>query len=87
MNNSEVIAAIVKATAQPEDICEKVVRAFEEISGSGIMGTLIGKSINLDKIAEIASKSGVPESVCRSILQALEGVLKQEIKGKFSFFK
>ena len=85
MNKNEMMAALGEATSQTQETCEKVVKAFERISGGSVLGTLIGKPIKLDKIGEISAESGVPEDVCREILTALDGIVRREIKKKLPF--
>lgn len=85
MNHSEVIAAIGEATALPEDICERVVKAFEKVNGAGVLSALVGKSIDLGRIAEISRMSEVDEEECRKVLLALEDTVWRQVRKKFPF--
>lgn len=88
MNKTDVVERISKKTGISADICEKVVKAFEEQSGDALANKLKGvKNNRADILAGISEKTGISSEDCEKALTAFEEVIGSGLSDKLKFFK
>ena len=88
MNKTDVIRQVSEKTGIESNVCETVIKAFEEQTGDALVGKFKGiKTNHADMLAGISGRTGVRGEDCEKVLTALEGVLGAGISEKLNFFK
>lgn len=88
MNKTDVVTQVSQKTGIPADICEKVIKAFEEQSGDALISKFKGiKNNHADMLTGITSKTGFASEDCEKILAAIEAVIGTGLSDKLKFFK
>jgi hypothetical protein len=88
MNKADVIRKVSEETGIESNVCEKVIKAFEERAGDVLAGKLKGeKTDQADSPASISERTGISAGDCARVLAALEGVVRDGISDKLNIFK
>jgi len=88
MNKTDVVTQTSQKSGISADICEKVIKAFEEQSGDALIGKFRGvKNNRADMVAGIAEKTGLVLEDCEKVLTAFEEVAGKGLADKLKFFK
>ncbi|MCL1963671.1 MAG: hypothetical protein FWF69_01240 [Firmicutes bacterium] len=88
MNKTEVVAQIARKTGFSADVCEKVIKAFEEQTGDALLGKLKGIQNNrTGMLASICEKTGLALADGEKAVAALEEVLGTGLSDKLRFFR
>lgn len=88
MNKTDVVTRVSAKSGIASDICEKVIKAFEEQSGDALIGKFKGVRNNrADMVAGIAGKTGFSLEDCEKVLSAFEEVFGAGLSDKLKLFK
>lgn len=88
MNNTDVVNQVSKKSGVTFEICEKVIKAFEEQSGDALTAKFKGvKNNRANMVMGIAEKTGYAEDECEKIITAFEEVFNSGLSDKLRFFK
>jgi nucleoid DNA-binding protein len=88
MNKADVIRKVSEETGIESNVCEKVIKAFEEQAGGVLAGKLKGEETDQGNIpASISERTGISENDCEKVLTALETVVRDGISDKLNIFK
>ena len=88
MNKTDVITKVSQKSGIAADICEKVVKAFEDQAGDALIGKFKGdKNNRADMLAGITEKTGLALEDCEKVLTAFEEVFGTGLSDKLKFFK
>lgn len=86
MNKTDVVTQVSQNSGISSDICEKVIKAFEEQSGDALIGKFKGIKNNRSNIVEgISEKTGLPLEECDKVLATFEKVFGMGLSNKLSF--
>lgn len=87
MNKADVVTQVSTKTGIAADICEKVIKAFEEQSGEALIGKFKGgKNNRADMVAGISEKTGLTLEDCEKVLTAFEEVIGTGLSDKLRLF-
>lgn len=87
MNKTNVVNQVSNNTGIATDVCEKVIKAFEEESGEALVNKWKGnKKDKTDIIAGISTKTDITIEECEKIITAFEEVLSVGLSNKLRFF-
>jgi len=88
MNKADVVMKVSEKSGIAGDICEKVIKAFEEQAGGTLMNKFKGiKNNHADFVAGISEKTGLALEDCEKVVTALNEVLDIGLSDKLKFFK
>lgn len=88
MNKTEVVNEVSQKSGIGTEICERVIKAFEEQSGNVLTAKFKGvKNNRAEIVAGIAEKTGYALDECEKIITAFEEVLDSGLSDKLRFFK
>jgi hypothetical protein len=88
MNKTDVIRKVSEKTGIESNVCEQVIKAFEEQAGDALGAKLKAAETNqADILAGISKRTGVSPDDCEKVLTALEGVVRDGISDKLNIFK
>ena len=88
MNKADVIRSISEQTGIAPDLCERVLKAFENQAGEALAAKLKGAGTDdTDLLAQIAQETGLPSADCERVLTAGGEVVKAGIADKLGFLK
>lgn len=88
MNKTEVITEVSQKSGVAAEICEKLLKAFEEQSGEALINKFKGVKNNRgDMVAGIAAKTGIDVDICEKVLTAFEEVFEGGLSDKLKIFK
>jgi nucleoid DNA-binding protein len=88
MNKTDVIRTVSEKAGIESNICEKVIKAFEEQAGDALVGTIQGTKTNhAELLAGISGRTGIRQEDCEKVMTALEEVVSAGISDKLNFFK
>jgi nucleoid DNA-binding protein len=88
MNKTDVIRKVSEQSGIESNVCEKVIKAFEEQAGDVLAGKLKGEETNQANIpASISERTGISAGDCEKVLAALEGVVRDGISDKLNIFR
>lgn len=88
MNKADVITKVSEKSGIATDVCEKVIKAFEEQSGDALIGKFKGIKNNRNgMVAGITEKTGLALDDCEKVLTAFEEVFGAGLSNKLKLFK
>lgn len=88
MNKTDVITQVSQKSGIATDICEKVIKAFEEQSSDALINKVKGvKNNRADMVAGITEKTGFSFEDCEKVLTAFEEVFGTGLSDKLKLFK
>ena len=88
MNKTEIVTQVSGKSGIAADICEKVIKAFEEQSGDALIGKFKGvKNNRTDVVEGIAEKTGLALEDCEKVMAAFEEVFGSGLSDKLKLFK
>jgi len=88
MNKTDVVNQVSQKSKTSAEICEKIIKAFEEQSGDALIGRFKGiKNNRADMIAGISEKTGFSLEECDKVLTTFEEVFDTRLSDKLRFFK
>lgn len=88
MNKTDVVTQVSEKSGIAVDICEKVIKAFEEQSGDALVNKFKGvKNNRADMVAGISEKTNLSLDECEKILTAFEEVFDKGLSDKLKLFK
>ncbi len=84
MNKADVIQSVSEKTGIAPDVCERILKAFEQQAGDSLTGQGAHQA---DLLARIAQETGEPSADCEKVLTASGEVVKAGIADKLGFLK
>lgn len=88
MNNTDVVTRVSQITGIDTNICQKILKAFEDQAGDALIGKFQGKKNNrADMITAITARTGFALEDCDKVLTAFEEVFDAGLSDKMKFFK
>lgn len=88
MNKTDVIAKVSEKSGVAADVCEKLLKAFEEQAEAALADRFKGiKNNRADMMRGISERSGVVLEVCERVMTALEESLDSGLSDKLMFLK
>jgi hypothetical protein len=88
MNKADVIQKVSEKTGIESNVCEKVIKAFEEQAGDELAAKLKGTTAQqADHLAGVSERSGISSDNCQKVLTALEQIVHDGISDKLNIFK
>ena len=88
MNKADVIQSVSEKTGIAPDVCERILKAFEQQAGDALAAKLTGQGADQsDLLARIAQETGEPSADCEKVLTASGEVVKAGIADKLGFLK
>lgn len=88
MNKAQVIKAVSERTGIALNICEMVIKAFEEQAGSALAGEFLGNDPrHAELLARISKTTGIRPEDCEKIVTALQAAVKSGLSEKLGFLK
>lgn len=88
MNKTDVVNQVSQKSGAAVDVCEKIMKAFEDQAGDALIGKFKGiKNNRADMVAGIAEKTGFELEECEKVLTAFEEVFDAGLSDKLRFFK
>lgn len=88
MNKTDVVNQVSQKSGEAVEICEKIIKAFEDHAGDALIGKFKGvKNNRADMVAGIQQKTGFSLEVCDKVLAAFEEVFDSGLTDKLKFFK
>ena len=88
MNKADVIKSVSEKTGISPDLCEKILKAFEQHAGDLLSAKLKGTGTGTaGALAQISQQTGIAAADCERVLAALEDVVKAGIADKLGVLK
>jgi len=88
MNKTDVIAKVSEKSGVSSDICEKIIKAFQQQAGDALVNKFKGVGNNrADILAGISEKTGLSLEDCEKVMTAFDETVDTGLTNKLKFFK